>query len=104
MGHIVSHEGVKVDPNKIKSMMDWSIPKTLKNLRGFLGLTRYYHKFVRNYGRIAAPLTSLLKKDAFYWTPEATQSFQQLKEYMCKALVLVKPDFTKTFIMEIDAS
>ena len=56
-GHIVSHEGVKVDPKKIKSMMDWSIPKTLKNIRGFLGMTRYYRKFVYNYGRIETPLT-----------------------------------------------
>jgi hypothetical protein len=61
--HIVSHEGVKVDPNKIKAMMDWSIPKTLKNLRGFLGLIGYYCKFVHNYGRITTPLTTLNKKD-----------------------------------------
>ena len=103
MGHIVSHEGVKVDPNNIKAMMELSIPKTLKNLRGFLGLTSYYRKFVRHYGRIEAPLTSLTKKDAFSWNPKETKSFEQLKEAMCKDPVLNTPDFTKTFIMECDA-
>jgi hypothetical protein len=76
LGHIVSHEGVKVNPNKIKSMMNWSIPKTLKNLRGFLGLTGYYHKFIQNYGRITTPLMTLTNKDAFSWTLEATQTFE----------------------------
>jgi hypothetical protein len=104
LGHIVSHEGVKVDPNNIKSMMDWMIPKTLKNLRVFFGLTGYYHNLVRNYGRIATPLTTLTKKDAFSWTTEETQDFEQLKEAMCKAPVLTTPDFTKTFIVECDAS
>jgi hypothetical protein len=104
LGHIVSHEGVNVDPNKIKAMMDWSIPKTLNNLRVFLGLASYYRKFVRNYGRIEAPLTTLTKKDAFSWTCEETQDFEQLKEAMCKSHVLTTPDFTKTFIVECDAS
>jgi hypothetical protein len=79
LGHIVSHEGVKVDPNKIKAMMDWPIPKTLKNLRGFLGLTGYYLKFVRNYGRITSPLTTLTKKDAFSWTPDELKLLNNLK-------------------------
>jgi hypothetical protein len=104
LGHIVSHEGVKVDPNKIKAMMDWPIPKTLKNLRGFLGLTRYYRKFVRHYGIIAAPLTTLTNKDAFSWNPEATKDFEQLKEVTCKDPILTTPDFRKTFIVECDAS
>ena len=64
-----------------------------------MGLTSYYHKFVRNYGRIAAPLTALTKKDTFSWTSEATKSFEQLKEVMCKSHV-----FTKTFTVECDAS
>ena len=76
-------------------MMNWQIPKTLNNFQGFLGLTGYYHKFVQNYGRIVALLTTLLKKDSFSWTSEETQYFQQLKEVMCKAPILVTPDFTR---------
>jgi hypothetical protein len=57
-------------------MMDWPSPKTLKNLRGFLGLTGYYHKFVRHYGRIEAPLTTPTNKDAFSWNPEETKAFE----------------------------
>ena len=102
LGHIVSHEGVKVDPNKIKSIKEWKVQKTIKKLRGFLRLTGYYHKFVKNYGRIATPLTTLLKKDAFSWTPEATKAFEHLKESMCLAPVLATPDFTNFFIVECD--
>ena len=80
LGHIISHEGVKADPNKIKAIKEWRIPTTLRHLQVFLGLIGYYRKFVKNYGRIAAPLTTLLKKDAFSWTPEATKAFEDLKQ------------------------
>ena len=79
LGHIVSHEGVKVDPKKIKDIKEWKVHTTIKQLRGFLRLTGYYRKFVKNYGRIAAPLTTLLKKDAFSWTPEASKAFEHLR-------------------------
>ena len=68
LGHIVSHKGVKVDPNKIKSIKEWKVPTTINQLQGFLELRGYYHKFVKKYGRIEAPLTTLLNKDAFSWT------------------------------------
>jgi hypothetical protein len=79
LGHIFGKDGVRVDPKKIESMQNWSCPKTIKSLRGFLGLTRYYRKFVKNYGKIAVSLTALLKKNAFTWTPIANQSFQAFK-------------------------
>ena len=103
LGHIIYHEGVKVDPKKIKAIKEWKVPTTIKQLRGFLGLTRYYRKFVNNYGRIASPLTKLLKKDAFSWTLEVTKAFEHLKQEMCLTPVLGMPDFTKTFIVECDA-
>jgi hypothetical protein len=86
LGHIVSHEGVKVYPNKIKAMMDWPIPKTLKNLKGFLGLKGYYCKFVQNYGRIKEPLMTLTKKDAFSSTPKVTQFLNKLNRRCAKIL------------------
>jgi hypothetical protein len=103
LGHIVSHEGLKVDPNNIKAMMEWSIPKTLKALRGSFGLTGYYSKFFWIYGIIEAPLMTLNNKDAFSWTPKETQYFEKLKEVVCKAHFLTTPDFPKTFIVESDA-
>jgi hypothetical protein len=104
LGHLVGKDGVRVDPKKIEAMQDWPHPKTLKRFCGFLGLTGYYRKFVKNYGNIAAPLTTLLKKNSFTWTPAAAQDFQTLKMAMCTTLVLALLDFTKTFVLECDAS
>jgi hypothetical protein len=103
LGHILSHEGVKVDPNKIEAMREWKIPKTLKTIRGFLGLIGYYRKFENNYGQIATPLTTLLKKEEFSWTEEATKDFEKLKGAMCTTPILATPEFTKTFIVECDS-
>jgi hypothetical protein len=104
LGHIVGKAGVRVDPKKIEAMYDWPHPKTLKTLCGFLGLTCYYHKFVKNYGNIAAPLTALLKNNSFTWTPTTDHSFQDLKVATCTIPILGLPKFTKTFVLECDAS
>jgi hypothetical protein len=104
MGHIVGKIGVKVDPKNIEAMQDFPRPKTLKRLRGFMGLIGYYCKFFKNYGNIVAPFTALLKNNSFTLTLAADQDFQTLKVVMCTTPVLSLPHFTNTFVMECDAS
>jgi hypothetical protein len=93
-----------VDPKKIEAMQEWLHPNNLRSLHGFLGLTGYYRKFVKNYGKIATPLTALLKKNSFTWTLAAAKYFQNLKMAMFTTPVLTLPNFTRTFVLECDAS
>ncbi|XP_073263331.1 uncharacterized protein [Populus alba] len=104
LGYVIFKEGVQADPLKISTMMECPEPKNPKALRGFLGLTGYYRKFVKGYESIAIPLTTLLKKNSFRWGEQASQAFAALKAAMVTPPVLTLPNFSKIFVVECDAS
>lgn len=98
-----SRPGVAADPGKIKAMVKWPIPRNVTELRGFLGLTGYYSKFVKNYGQIVRTLTEVLRKTGFAWSKSAGVAFQALRTAVTNLHVLILPDFDKEFTIETDA-
>ena len=93
-----------MDPLKINAIKEWPTPVNVRGLRGFLGIAGYYRRFIKDYGKIARPLTDLLKKNAFTWSAESDIAFAALKEKLMSAPVLSLPDFEKDFVLECDAS
>ena len=105
LGHIVSAEGIKVDPAKIEAIVNWKPPRNVIEVRSFVGLARYYRRFVNGFFVIAFPLTKLLRKDVkFEWNDKCQASFEQLKQLLIEAPVLTQPTSSKVYTLYSDAS
>ncbi|XP_006590145.1 uncharacterized mitochondrial protein AtMg00860-like [Glycine max] len=85
LGHTVSEHGVEPIPTKVEVVHQWPTPKSARALRGFLGLSGFYRRFIKGYATMVAPLTTLFTKDPFIWTPTADKAFTDLKKALCKA-------------------
>jgi hypothetical protein len=104
LGHVLSAKGVVVDPSKIEAVSKWQSPKSVTEIRSFLGLAGYYHRFIENFSKIAKPMTELLKSNMPYvWSDKCEASFQELKTRLTTTPVLTLPYASRDFVVYCDA-
>ncbi|GJY22453.1 reverse transcriptase, partial [Tanacetum coccineum] len=105
LGHIVSADGIIMDPSKVEAITKWPRPTTVTEVRSFLGLAGYYRRFVEGFSQLALPLTQLMRKgEKFVWTDERQESFEELKRRLVSALILILPSGCGGFQIYSDAS
>ena len=99
LGFVISAEGLKIDPEKVKAILEWPTPRSTTKVRSFHGLVSFYEKFIKNFSSICAPLTETIRGDRkeFKWTTLAARSFELLKKKVIEQPVLALPDFNKVF-------
>jgi hypothetical protein len=105
LDHIITDGGIKVEPDKIGEILNWKQPTDVSNIRSFLRLAGYYRRFIEGFSKIVKPLTSLLEKGKeFKWDETCQKCFDELKEKLTTAPVLIMPDIDKGFDVYCDAS
>nr|GFA47491.1 putative reverse transcriptase domain-containing protein [Tanacetum cinerariifolium] len=105
LGHVIDSQGIHVDPAKIKSVRDWASPKSLTEIRKFLGLAGLYRRFIEGFSKITKPMTKLTqKKVKFEWGDKQEAAFQLMKQKLCSAPTLALPEGSENFIVYCDAS
>jgi hypothetical protein len=105
LGHVITGEGISVDPEKISAVKEWPVPKSVPEVRSFLGLAGYYRKFVQDFSKIAGPLTKLTRKgERFVWSDVCETAFVELKGRLTTTSVLTIPDRSGGFVVYCDAS
>ena len=105
VGHIVGESGIRMMPGKVEAIYNWLIPNDRTELKAFLGLAGYYRRFAKGFAQRAVPLNKLTSKATlFKWGKEEQQAFNDLKTLLTNAPVLHKPDYTKDWVLDVDAS
>jgi hypothetical protein len=104
LGHVVSSQGIKPDPDKIKAIQDWPVPTNGIQVAGFLGICNFYRRHVPRFAYIARPLYSLLGDKPFTWNEQCQQAFDALKHALQHAVTLTAPDPYAQYILRTDAS
>ena len=104
LGSVISANGLSMDPEKVKAILEWPIPQNITEVKSFHGLVNFYKRFIRNISGISTPLTDCTRGKIFNWTKVATVRFEQLKKRVTEAPILTLPDFDKIFTVECDAS
>ncbi|XP_027941058.1 uncharacterized protein LOC114194848 [Vigna unguiculata] len=105
LGHVISSHGIVVDPSKIDTVMKWERPRTVTEVRSFLGLVGYYRRFVEGLSKMVSPLTQLTRKDQpFSWTEKCEECFEEMKKRLTTTSILAIPNTSKKFEVYCDAS
>jgi hypothetical protein len=100
LGHIISKEGIIVDPKKVEAIQEWSTPRNVEEFRSFMGLAGCYKRFIAGFSKIAHPITSLQRKEKkFQWNEECESSFQRLKQLLTSAPILKIADPNKDYVV-----
>jgi hypothetical protein len=98
LGHVISNRVVSVDPGKVRDVLNWMPPSNVSEIRSFLRLVGYYHRFIQDFSKIAKPMTGLLEKGkVFKWTQDCQASFEKMNRHLTTALVLTLPNLSKKF-------
>ena len=105
LGHIMSASRVSVDPEKVETVMSWERPKSVFEIRSFLGLAGYYRRFIEDFSRLATPMMKLTRKEVkFEWNGRCEKAFQELKRRLTSAPILIVPERGQRYTVYCDAS